>query len=164
MSSPLLLCVCCTLHVRTYVCLFSPKAACYDFHSHSVWASCAHWIGAWHSPGKTFVPAQRLAHSCVRRSVNEQLVAVDDNSLPLSAAISMILDHVGLQSCLLVPGVEAAIAYKHSYPLSFLEQCCDLLENSLSEGRWSNCLSLLVSLQVCAFQVYQLVESPFLVT
>ena len=61
----------------------------------------------------------------------------------------MLLRHIGLESCRLVPGREMRGVAPHSLPLSFLEQSCDLLESSLAGGDWENCLALVLTLLVC---------------
>ena len=58
-----------------------------------------------------------------------------------------MLRHVGIESCRLVPGCEFSTTVVHNLPLSFLEQCCDLLKYSLEEGNWDNALAVVVTLQ-----------------
>ena len=58
-----------------------------------------------------------------------------------------MLRHVGIESCRLVPGCEFSTTVVHNLPLSFLEQCCDLLGCNLKEGSWDNALAVVVTLQ-----------------
>ena len=51
-----------------------------------------------------------------------------------------------MESCRLVPEFSTTVV--HSLPLSFLEQCCQLLEYSMGDQTWPNAQAVIITLQV----------------
>jgi hypothetical protein len=51
-----------------------------------------------------------------------------------------------MESCRLVPEFSTTVV--HSLPLTFLEQCCQLLEYSVTDQAWSNVQAVIITLQV----------------
>ena len=96
--------------------------------------------------------ASRLGKSSIAELIPPPLTPnqphpYSSNTISVSEAISLMLRHVGIESCRLVPGSEFSTTVVHNLPLSFLEQCCDLLRCSLDEKSWDNALAVVVTLQ-----------------
>ena len=68
--------------------------------------------------------------------------------LLVSEAIRLLLRHIGIESCRLVPSSEMRSVVPHHLSLVFLDQCCDLLSAAMSEGDWENCQAISVTLLV----------------
>ena len=66
--------------------------------------------------------------------------------MSVSEAIGLMLRHIGMESCRLVPEFSTMVV--HSLPLSFLEQCSELLECSLKDQAWDNAQAVIITLQV----------------
>ena len=69
----------------------------------------------------------------------------------MSEAICLLLRHIGIESCRLVPGSErrgGVIHVSHNLSLSFLEQSCDLLSSAMANRHWENCQALIITLMV----------------
>ena len=131
-------------------------AACYDSRNHCVWTCNDDWIDVWDCAGKVRVAAHQLASRLGKSSIAElipppltphQPHPYSSNTITVAEAISLMLRHVGIESCRLVPGCEFSTTVVHNLPLSFLEQCCDLLRCSLKESSWDNALAVVVTLQ-----------------
>ena len=69
-------------------------------------------------------------------------------SFSVSEAIRLLLRHIGIESCRLVPGGDHRGVVPHNLSLTFLEQCCDLLESAMATRDWENCQALTVTLLV----------------
>ena len=132
------------------------SAACYDSRNHCVWTCNDDWIDVWDCAGKVRVAAHQLASRLGKSSITElipppliphQPHPYSSNTITVAEAISLMLRHVGIESCRLVPGCEFSTTVVHNLPLSFLEQCCDLLRCSVKEGGWDNALAVVVTLQ-----------------
>ena len=67
---------------------------------------------------------------------------------PVSEAIKLLLRHIGIESCRLVPGFEIGNTVSHNLPLVFLGQCCDLLDSSVREREWGNSQAIIITLLV----------------
>ena len=149
-------------HIIVYVhivythCVYILPAACYDSRNHCVWTCNDDWIDVWDCAGKVRVAAHQLASRLGKSSVSDlipppllphQPHPYSSNSISVSEAISLMLRHVGIESCCLVPGCEFSTTVIHNLPVSFLEQCCDLLQCSLTERSWDNALAVVVTLQ-----------------
>lgn len=141
-------------HTHTHTLPLS--AACYDSRNHCVWTCNDDWIDVWDCAGKVRVAAHQLALRLGKSSIAElipppltphQPHPYSSNTISVSEAISLTLRHVGIESCRLVPGCEFSTTVVHNLPLSFLEQCCDLLRCSLEEKTWDNALAVVVTLQ-----------------
>ena len=143
------------IHTHTHTHTHTP-AACYDSRNHCVWTCNDDWIDVWDCAGKVRVAAHQLASRLGKSSIAElipppltthQSHSHPPNTISVSEAISLMLRHVGIESCRLVPGCEFSTTVVHNLPLSFLEQCCDLLKCSLKERNWDNVLAVVVTLQ-----------------
>ena len=130
-------------------------AACYDSRNHCVWTCNDDWIDVWDCAGKVHVAAHLIASRLGKASIAElippsltphQPHPYSSNAISVSEAISLMLRHVGIESCRLVPGCEFSTTVVHNLPLSFLEQCCDLLKCNLKDGSWDNALAVVVTL------------------
>ena len=75
----------------------------------------------------------------------KNVLELDRKSISVPGAISLLLRHVGIESCRIVPGPGAAVS--HTFPLSFLRQCCDLLACGVEERCWDNVGAVLMTLQ-----------------
>ena len=147
-----------TSHVQIHVLYFIYiSAACYDSRNHCVWTCNDDWIDVWDCAGKVRVAAHQLASRLGKSSITELIPPpltphqpphpYSSNTITVAEAISLMLRHVGIESCRLVPGCEFSTTVVHNLPLSFLEQCCDLLRCSVKEGGWDNALAVVVTLQ-----------------
>ena len=129
-------------------------AACYDCRNHCVWTCNDDWIDIWDCAGKVKAAAHQLASRLGKNNIKDLIPPVEENqenshsTIHVSEAITLMLRHIGIESCRLVPGFEFSTTVVHSLPLSFLEQCCDLLECSLEEKSWANALAVTITLQV----------------
>lgn len=123
-------------------------AACYDPRNLCVWTANDDWIDVWDCAGKVKVSACHLDARLGRLELNRDTAASDPNTMCVSSAISILLRHIGVESCRLVPGLEFSTLVVHSLPLSFLSQCCDLLESSMAAESWGNAQAVIVTLQV----------------
>ena len=124
-----------------------------------MWTCNDDYIDVWDCTGKVRVAAHQLALRLGKACVEELIPATSPPSsssssssskpatLPVSEAIALMLRHIGIESCRLAPGFEFTMVVVHSLPLSFLRQCCDLLEAGVAEGAWSNVQAVVVTLQ-----------------
>ncbi len=127
-------------------------AACYDPRNLCVWTTNDDWVDVWDCAGKVKVSSHHLDARLGRLEQNgdTQSEPSGDTSrtLCVSSAISILLRHIGVESCRLVPGLEFSTLVVHSLPLSFMSQCCDLLESSVHVESWGNVQPIIVTLQV----------------
>ena len=66
----------------------------------------------------------------------------------VSEAIRLLLRHIGIESCRLVPSCDMKTVIPHNLSVVFLEQCCDLLSSAMADHDWENCQALIVTLLV----------------
>lgn len=66
----------------------------------------------------------------------------------VSEAIRLLLRHIGIESCRLMPSSDMKTAIPHNLSLAFLEQCCDLLSSAMTGHDWENCQAIIVTLLV----------------
>lgn len=90
--------------------------------------------------------ASRLGKSDITELIPS--LQADQGTIPVSEAITLMLRHIGIESCRLVPGSEFSMTVVHSLPLAFLEQCCDLLDSNVHKENWENALAIVITMQV----------------
>lgn len=131
--------------------LFPPSAACYDSRNHCLWTCNNDWIDIWDCAGKVRVAIHHLASRLGKTDITELIPSLqaDQGTILVSEAITLMLRHIGIESCRLVPGSEFSMTVVHSLPLTFLEQCCDLLDYSVRKENWENALAIVITMQVC---------------
>lgn len=126
-------------------------AACYDSSNHCVWTCNDDWIDIWDCGNKLRIATHQLITRLGKSSI-EDLVPPPppsqskDESMSVSEAISLMLRHIGIESCRLVPEYSTTVV--HSLPLAFLEQCCELLDCSVKEEAWGNAQAVVITLEV----------------
>lgn len=91
--------------------------------------------------------AQRLAGGGIEKLIPSSSSQLD--TIGVAEAISLMLRHIGIESCQIAPSRGIGTAVMHSLPLLFLQQCCDQLEWSLEEKNWPNVQAIVITLQVC---------------
>lgn len=127
-----------------------PPAACYISSHHCVWTCNDDWIDVWDCAGKVRIAPHQLATRLGKDSIQDLIPSCPPSStvdtISVSEAISLMLRHVGMESCRLVPEFSTTVV--HSLPLTFLEQCCELLSCSVEEEVWSNTQAVIIVLQV----------------
>ena len=125
-------------------------AACYDSRNHCVWTCNEDWVDIWDCSNKVRVAVHHLATRLGKKGVSDLLPPLksDQTSIPISEAITLMLRHIGVESCRLVPGYEFSNVVVHKLSLAFLRQCCDLLECNVKEENWGNVLPVIITLQV----------------
>lgn len=90
-------------------------------------------------------------HVCVHVHVLLSVVTTEHGALILSSvseAIRLLLRHIGIESCRLVPSSQMRSVIPHNLSLVFLEQCCDLLSSAVTENDWENCQAIIITLLV----------------
>ena len=130
--------------------LLHPSAACYDSRNHCLWTCNNDWIDIWDCAGKVRVAIHHLASRLGKTDITELIPSLqaDQGTIPVSEAITLMLRHIGIESCRLVPGSEFSMTVVHSLPLGFLEQCCDLLDCNVHKENWENALAIVITMQV----------------
>lgn len=130
--------------------LLPPSAACYDSRNHCLWTCNNDWIDIWDCAGKVRVAIHHLASRLGKSDITELIPSLqaDQGTIPVSEAITLMLRHIGIESCRLVPGSEFSMTVVHSLPLAFLEQCCDLLDSNVHKENWENALAIVITMQV----------------
>lgn len=127
-------------------------AACYDPRNLCVWTTNDDWVDLWNCAGKVKVSSHHLDARLGPLEPNEATALEQNGDTPqtlrVSSAISILLRHIGVESCRLVPGLEFSTVVPHALPLSFMSQCCDLLESSVHVASWGNVQAVIVTLQV----------------
>ena len=123
-------------------------AACYDPRNLCVWTTNDDWIDVWDCAGKVKLSPHHLDARLGTIPPNPSSSPVPADRLPISRAISILLRHIGVESCRLVPGLEFSTLVVHSLPLSFLSQCCDLLKRGVGLSEWGNIQAVIITLQV----------------
>ena len=90
----------------------------------------------------------QLASRLGKESIEELIPSspTESDSISVFEAISLMLRHIGMESCRLVPEFSTTVV--HSLPLAFLEQCCQLLEYSVEDQAWPNAQAVIITLQV----------------
>ena len=83
-----------------------------------------------------------------KRNEQKRVMETPFSLSPASEAIKLLLRHIGIESCRLVPGYEVSSTISHGLPLVFLRQCCDLLDSARAEGDWGNCQAIVITLLV----------------
>ena len=81
----------------------------------------------------------------------EHLIPIlpDSDTISITEAIRLLLRHSGIESCRLTPGKDFYVPVPHSLTLKFLDYSCSILEYSLDKQEMDNCLSIVITLQVC---------------
>jgi E3 ubiquitin-protein ligase HECTD4 len=123
-------------------------AVCYDYHNHCVWTSNDDWIDTWDCTGKVRLAVHHLATRLGKTSASELIPELDKSqkTVEVSEAISLLLRHIAIESCRLVPSSEMRSVVPHHLSLVFLDQCCDLLTAAMSQRDWENCQAISVTL------------------
>lgn len=126
------------------------SAACYDSRNHCLWTCNNDWIDIWDCAGKVRVAIHHLASRLGKSDITELIPSLqaDQGTIPVSEAITLMLRHIGIESCRLVPGSEFSMTVVHSLPLAFLEQCCDLLDSNVHKENSENALAIVITMQV----------------
>ena len=126
-------------------------AACYDSNNHCIWTCNDDWIDVWECTGNVRLPSHQLVALLGKSSIEELIPSSSpsfssSSTISVSEAIGLMLCHIGLESCRLVPEFSPTIV--HSLPVEFLEQCCHLLQCSIEEQNWTNTQAVIITLQV----------------
>ena len=131
-------------------------AACYDSSNHCIWTCNDDWIDIWDCAGKVRIANHQLVTRLGKENLEDLIPSststgstsseASSPTISVSEAIGLMLRHIGIESCRLVP--EFSTTIMHSLPLAFLQQCCDLLECSIQEKNWSNTQAIIITLQV----------------
>lgn len=104
----------------------------------------------WDCAGKVRIAPHQLATRLGKASIEELVPPSPPQSgvdaISVSEAISLMLRHIGMESCRLVPEFSTTVV--HSLPLIFLDQCSQLLECSVRDELWSNAQAVIITLQV----------------
>ena len=134
-----------------------PPAACYDSRNHCLWTCNSDWVDIWDCAGKIRVAIHHLASRLGKTDISELIPSLraNEDTIPVSEAITLMLRHIGMESCRLVPGSDFSTSVVHSLPLLFLKQCCDLLEYSICGKNWGNTQAIIITLQVCMSTVHR---------
>ena len=114
-----------------------------------MWSCNDNWLDVWDCARKVRIAPHQLASRLGQPSVDALIPfsAHPSDTITVSQAISLMLRHIGMESCRLVPDFSTTVV--HNLPLAFLEQCCRLLQCSLQDQAWDNAQAILVTLQVC---------------
>ena len=107
----------------------------------------------WDCAGKVRIAPHQLASRLGKDSIHDLIPpsppppgSEGAESTTISEAISLMLRHIGMESCRLVPEFSTTVV--HSLPLAFLDQCCHLLECSMQDLAWGNAQAVIITLQV----------------
>ena len=93
------------------------------------------------------IAPHQLAARLGKASIEDLIPSLSGSkTMSVSEAISLMLRHIGMESCRLVPEFSTTVV--HNLPLSFLEQCAELLDCSLKEQAWANAQAIIITLQV----------------
>ncbi len=129
--------------------LFS-VAACYDSCNHCVWTCNDDWIDIWDCAGKVQIAPHQLATRLGKADITDlippSLPSGAPDSISISEAITLMLRHIGIESCRLIPEFSTTVV--HSLPLAFLEQCVELLDYSIQDKSWGDAQAVMITLQV----------------
>ncbi len=77
----------------------------------------------------------------------------DSDTVSITEAILLLLRHSGIMSCRLTPAKDLSLPVPRSLLLAFLDNCCSILEYCLNNKQIDNCLSILITLEVCLYSV-----------
>ena len=143
--------MCSLLPLHADECLPSALAACYDAKSHCVWTLCDNGVDVWDCAGRCRIALHQLAQRLADGSIEKLIPSTcgQAESISVAEAISLMLRHIGIESCQITPSKGVGGAVVHSLPLLFLQQCCDQLEWSVEEKNWANVQATVITLQVC---------------
>ena len=125
-------------------------AYCYDHIDHCLWSVTDEWVDLWTCIGKVkpapHLLALRMGKSCLKDLIPD---LPDSDTVSITDAILLLLRHSGIMSCRLTPAKDISLPAPRSL-ISILDNCCGILEYSLDHNHIDNCLSIIITLEVCA--------------